>query len=201
MYKKISLDYSDLLPYLSLNNLNLHYQIIYENYLSKLNKLLDQNNYNYNHTLPYLVKHLDIFPLIARGDILYNLGAVLNHGLYFYNMSLNNYNTPIGKLKDAINTQYGSYQNFKTEFLKASTNFPGSGYTFLVLTPTKKLQIISLSNQDTPYSYDYIPLIAIDLWEHAYYLDYQADRQSYIDNFLDHLLDYEKVNKLYEQNL
>jgi Fe-Mn family superoxide dismutase len=200
MYKKIPLEYKTLLPYIGDETLNIHYNNIYNNYLTTLNNLLEKNNYSYNYNLPYLVENIDIFPIIDRGEILYNLGGVLNHGLYFYNISNKNNNLPIGKLKEAIDKKYGNYDNFKKEFTKASKNLVGSGYTFLVLDSNKDLKIINTSNQDTPYSYGFIPIMVIDLWEHSYFLDYKNKKEDYINNFFQ-IVDYDKINKLYEKAL
>jgi Fe-Mn family superoxide dismutase len=200
MYKKIPLEYNSLFPYVGNETLDIHYNIIYEMYLSKLNDLLKENNYTDNYSLPYLVEHIDMFPFIDRGEILYNLGGVLNHGLYFYNISDKNNNVPTGKLKDAIDKKYGSYDNFKKEFIKVSKNLVGSGYTFLVLDSNRDLKIINLSNEDTPYSYGFIPIMALDFWEHSYFLDDKNKKEDYINNFFK-IVDYNKVNKLYEQNI
>ena len=74
----------------------------------------------------------------------------------------------------------------------------GSGYTFLVVNKEKKLEILNFSNQETPYSYGLVPILALDLWEHAYYLDYLNDRASYIKNFFQ-IIDFDKVNNKYEK--
>ena len=87
MYEKIPLDYSNLLPYLGTETLDIHYNILYNNYLTKLNNLLKKNNYTRKEPLPYLVRNIDMFNPVDRGEILYNLGGALNHGLYFYNIS------------------------------------------------------------------------------------------------------------------
>ena len=76
----------------------------------------------------------------------------------------------------------------------------GSGYAFLILDNNNDLNIINTSNQDTPYSYGYIPIIALDLWEHAYYLKYNVNKKEYIDNFFE-IIDFEIINNIYESNL
>ena len=77
-------------------------------------------------------------------------------------------------------------------------NLKGSGYTYLVLNKNKELQIINMSNEESPYLYDMIPIIALDMYEHAYYLDYQNNKEKYIDSFF-HIIDFKKINKLYEK--
>lgn len=198
MYEKTGLGYSSLYPYMGNETLNIHYNVIYPRYLAKLNSLLSKNNYNNSYSLAYLVNHLDMFNVEDRGEILYNLGGVLNHSLYFYNISDKKNNLPVGKLRDAINKKYGSYEFFKQEFVKMCNNLFGSGYTFLVIDSNKNLRIINISNEDTPYSYGFIPIMVIDLWEHSYFLDYRVNKNQYIKNYFE-IVDYDNINKLYEE--
>ncbi len=197
MYKPLKLNYNDnaLEPFLSAYTVNTHYHEHYLKYLNNLNNLLDK----YDLNLADIAKNIDMFPITDRDDILYNVGGVLNHDLYFNNMSPLKNTEPKGKLKEAIDENFGNFENFKQEFIKTANYLVGSGYTFLVLNDNK-LEIINLSNQETPYSYNLIPLIALDLWEHAYYLDYQNDRKNYILNFFE-IIDFDRVLELYEKNI
>lgn len=184
-------DYNALLPYISPRTLMIHYNKHYLKYKENLNKLIDEKD------LVEVLKNIEKYEIVKRGDIIYNIGGVLNHELYFNSMGPNHI-MPNGKLKEAINNKYGDYNNFKNEFIKKANKMVGSGYTFLVIN-NNGLDIINLSNQETPYSYDMIPLLTIDLWEHAYYLDYQNDRASYINNFFQ-IIDFDEANQLYEKN-
>lgn len=199
MYIKIVLDYNSLEPYIDDKTLRLHYNVIYSSYIDKLNKLLKKNNYNGNYSLNELVDKINMFPLEDRGEILYNLGGVLNHKLYFYEISDKGNNIPYGEILKDINKYFGSYNNFKKEFIKKALNLAGSGYTFLVMDKSGKLQIINTSNEDTPYSYGFIPIIVLDLWEHSYYLKYTTNKEAYINNWFN-LLDFKKINNLYIEN-
>ena len=199
MYIKINLDYSSLEPYIDNRSLMLHYNVIYSSYIDKLNKLLKKNNYKGNYSLNELVDKIDMFPLEDRGEILYNLGGALNHKLYFYEISDKGNNIPYGEILKDINKYFGSYDNFKKEFIKKALNLVGSGYTFLVMDESGKLQIINTSNEDTPYSYGLIPIIVLDLWEHSYYLKYTTNKEAYINNWFN-LLDFKKINNLYIEN-
>ena len=199
MYIKINLDYNSLEPYIDNKTLMLHYNVIYNSYIDKLNKLLKKNNYKDNYSLNELVDKIDMFPLEDRGEILYNLGGVLNHKLYFYEISDKGNNIPYGEILKDINKYFGSYDNFKKEFIKKALNLVGSGYTFLVMNESGNLQIINTSNEDTPYSYGFIPIIVLDLWEHSYYLKYTTNKEVYINNWFN-LLDFKKINDLYIEN-
>lgn len=184
-------DYNDLMPYISPRTLMIHYNKHYLKYVENLNKLIKEED------LINVLKNIEKYEIKKRGDIIYNIGGVLNHELYFNSMS-SNHIMPLGKLKEEIEKKYGNYDNFKNEFIIKANKMVGSGYTFLVINKNG-LDIINLSNQETPYSYDMIPLLAIDLWEHAYYLDYQNDRTSYINNFFQ-IIDFDEANKIYEKN-
>ena len=199
MYIKINLDYNSLEPYIDNKTLMLHYNVIYSSYIDKLNKLLKKNNYKDNYSLNELVDKIDMFPLEDRGEILYNLGGALNHKLYFYEISDKGNNIPYGEILKDINKFFGSYDNFKKEFIKKALNLVGSGYTFLVMNESGNLQIINTSNEDTPYSYGFIPIIVLDLWEHSYYLKYTTNKEAYINNWFN-LLDFKKINDLYIEN-
>ena len=115
MYEKIKLDYSyeDLEPIIDSETVYIHYNKHYQNYLNNLNKLLQEENYDYRYSKEDLVNNINIFNIDKRGEILYNLGGVINHELYFSNISDKNNNYPTGILLNKINEQYGSYDNFK----------------------------------------------------------------------------------------
>ena len=198
MYNLKPLNYNSLEPVLSSNTINTHYDSHYKKYMNTLNNLLIKNNYDYRYTKEELVSHIDIFPISDRDDILYNLGGVLNHELYFENMSQNKNNKPTSLLLEKINKQYGSYEKFKEEFIKTTSYLVGSGYTFLVVNKENNLEIINLSNQETPYYYNLKPIMTIDLWEHAYYLDYKNNRNLYVNDFFS-VVDFNIIEKNYEK--
>ena len=190
--KPLKFSFNALEPYLSEETVRRHY-IIYTNYVKRLNDLIENNKY----TLEETIKNIDEFPMENRDKILFLSSAILNHELYFENIGLNK-SEPVGKLKQKIEQQYGSFENFKEEFKKQASYVIGSGYTYLILN-NNDLEIINTSNQENPYSYDLIPIMNIDLWEHAYYIDY-FNRQEYIDNFFS-IIDFEEVNNNYEKNI
>ena len=197
MYEKIKLDYNSLMPYIDEKTLDLHYNTHYNNYINKLNELLVKNDYNYIYSMEELVDRIDMFNLEDRAEILFNLGGSLNHELYFYTMSPNKNNKPIGNLKKEIDKQFGSYEKFREEFRKKALELKGSGYTFLVLN-NNKLQIINTSNQDTPLSYGFKPILTLDVWEHAYYLKHNAKRKDYINDWFE-IVDYQKAEENYNR--
>jgi len=184
MYQLPKLNYSfeDLEPFIDTHTLAVHYHKHQKNYLNQLNKLLLKNNYDYRYNLNELAYHINEFKKNDQFDILYNLFGVLNHNLYWQSMNEKN-KKPFGKLKTCIEEKYGNFDNFYNVIKNIALSLKGSGYTFLVLNKEKDLEIINMQNQDNPIMFGYIPLFTIDLWEHAYYLNYENDKEKYLDNF------------------
>ena len=195
----MELDYNSLEPYIDDETLHLHYDVLYQNYLNNLNRLLKENNYNFTSVYD-LLNNSDILNTKDIEDILYNLGGVVNHELYFYNMSTKGNNKPTGKLKDNIDIYFNSYEEFKEKLKQSALKLKGSGFTFLVLDKDNNLIIMNTKNQDTPYYYGFTPIIALDLWEHSYYLKYKTNKSDYIDSWFN-LLDFDKISKVYEMSL
>ena len=172
-------------PFITDFTMNIHNKIL-NDYISKLGDLKDYKN---------LVKKIDTFPINERAYILFNLGGALNHQLFF---SILGKGEMSEQLKNKLIEEFNSIDNFKNEFIKNANYVVGSGYTFLVLNKENKLEIINTSNEDTPYSYGLIPIMNLDLWEHAYFLDYQNNKDDYINNFFS-IVDFSKVSKIYEE--
>ena len=196
MYKEIILDYDDLSPYINKETLNTHLAI-YRSNLTRLNNLLNRTNYDYSYNMIDLVKKIDIFSLNIRGEILYYLSSILNHNLYFYNISNKSITEPIETIKKDIDKYFDSYSNFKQQFIDNARNLKGGGYTFLARDEKGTLKIINTSNEDSPYYYGMEPIISLDLWEHAYFLQYKNNKDAYINNFFK-VIDFNKINKYYE---
>lgn len=199
MYQLPSLPYlyQDLEPFIDTHTMGLHYHKHEQTYLNNLNNLLIKDNYDYKYDLDELIYHIEEFPLKDRENILFNLGGVLNHNIYWKSMN-NNGTLPNGKLKEQMDKQYGSYDEFWKEIKENALKLKGSGYTFLVMS-NSELEIINFFNQDSPLLYGYIPLFNIDLWEHAYYLNYENDRSKYIDNFKE-IADFSYASEIYNKN-
>ncbi|MGM9848740.1 MAG: superoxide dismutase [Bacilli bacterium] len=199
MYKlpKLAHMYQDFEPFIDAHTMGVHYHKHEQTYLNNLNNLLNKNNFNYNYDIDELIYHINEFPDDDKENILFNLGGVINHELYWKGISQNNY-LPNGKLKNKIDSQYGNFDNFWNQFKEMGLKLKGSGYTFLVLKNDKNLDIINLSNQDMPVLHGYIPLFNIDLWEHAYYLNYLNERGRYIDNFKN-IADFTNASLIYDK--
>lgn len=194
--KKLSYDYDALEPFIDTHTLGLHKNKHQQNYLNKLNELLIKNDYDFKYSIEKLPNHITDFPEEDRESILFNLGGVLNHDLYFNSMSPKK-EKPSTLLINEINNTYGNYERFKEEFKQTALSIKGSGYTFLVLD-NDKLKIVNLLNQDNPYNYNYAPLIALDMWEHAYYINYENKKDIYIDNFFE-IVDFSMANNYFKE--
>lgn len=177
MYNVITLPYPyyALEPVIDEETVNIHYNGHHKKYNENLNGLV--NKYIPLEEIPL---RIDEYPIQKRGQILYNAGGVLNHNLYW--LSLGDKSLPSGSLLNKINDDYGDFEKFKQTFINKSKNLVGSGYTFLVTDENGDLTIMNLPNQETPITYNLIPLFTIDLWEHAYYLKYRNKRNEYIEN-------------------
>ena len=199
MYKSkpLKYSYSSLEPFIDSETINIHYNKHYLNYLNKLNDLLISLNYDFRYNIYELIDNIEIFSVDKRDDILFLVGGVINHELYFDSIGPSNHK-PYGKILDKINQEYGSYNNFLKEFKKNAQVLVGSGYTSLVLNRSGNLEIINTSNQETPLLYGLKPILTLDLWEHAYYLKYQNRKDLYIDSFFN-IIDFDSLNNRYEK--
>ena len=194
MYNVINLPYPyyALEPIIDERTVNIHYNKHHKKYMENLNKLT-----NYKMPLEEIPKRIEEFPLKDRGAILYNAGGILNHNLYWQSLNKNP-SLPKGKLLTKINETYGNFDNFKNQFQEKSKKLTGSGYTFLVTDSNGNLSIINMPNQETPLSYNLTPLFTIDLWEHAYYLKYQNNRNTYIENIW-YKTNFDHASRIYEE--
>ena len=202
MYKLPILPYlfQDLEPFIDTHTLGVHYHKHQQNYLNNLNNILRKNNYDYRYNINELIFHINEFKL-DKENLLYNLGGVINHNLYWKSMNTKlKRQLPNNSLLNKINETYGNYDNFYNIFKEKALSIKGSGYTFLVMDKNKDIYIINTSNQDNPILMGYIPLLNIDMWEHAYYINYLYDKNKYLDNYKE-IIDFSYANHLYNNYL
>jgi len=193
----LTYDLGALSPYISEKTMAAHYNRLYLNYVNKLNGKILEANISINYPLSNIFQNISVFPIDDRDAILYNLGGVLNHELYFKELSPTPLKTIPEPLASAIQKEFGSITAWKDRFIQYATTLPGSGYTFLAVNSNRELVLLNLANQDSPYSYGMIPIMNIDNWEHAYYLDRLNERNVYIDAFFQ-VLDYKVINQNYQ---
>lgn len=162
-------------PYISKETLEYHYNKHHQSYVDNLNKLISWTEF----------ENMDLEEIIKKSNwvIFNNAAQVWNHTFYWNCLWKKSNSEPSWKLKELIKINFWTFENFKNEFfLSATTNF-WSWWTWLVLTPENKLKIVSTSNAKNPLTTDDKPLLVIDIWEHAYYIDYRNARPKYIENF------------------
>lgn len=173
-----------LAPHLSAETLEYHHDKHHAAYVTNLNKLLDGK--------PEAELSLEQVLLHSDGPIFNNAAQVYNHTFYWHCMRPAGGGRPTGELSQAIARDFGSFENFREAFAAAAITQFGSGWAWLVLADGK-LAVTKTSNADLPLKHGQTPLLTIDVWEHAYYIDYRNARPKYVDTFLDHLVDWDFV--------
>ena len=175
-------------PHISSKTLEFHYGKHHQAYVNNLNNLVIGTKFE-NSSLETIV-------LEADGAIFNNGAQIWNHTFYFSSFSPNGGAEPKGVLAEAINKSFGSFADFKEKFSKASITLFGSGWTWLVKKPDGTLDIVQESNAGNPLRKGLTPILTCDVWEHAYYLDYQNRRPDYIESFWK-IVDWNIVGKRY----
>ncbi len=201
MYDKIKLpyEYDALEPYIDKETVEIHYSKHLQKYLDTLNTLLKgYEKYTEGKTLDQLLASVNELPENIRQGVINNGGGVSNHNLYFSILSPNPNKSPNGPLLDQINKTFGSLENVKKLISEAAISQFGSGYGFLVKDKCGNLKVVKTLNQNSPVLDGLIPILTIDVWEHAYYLKYKNLRADYVENIWN-LIDWEKVESLYLQ--
>lgn len=200
MYDKIKLPYAynSLEPYIDAETVRTHYDKHLQTYVNNLNKLLEgKDDITNGKTLDQLLSKPEDIPEEIRQGVINQGGGVSNHNLYFSILSPTPKKEPEGKLLDAINNAFGSLEKLKEELSTAAIGQFGSGYAFLVKDINKDLTVVNTLNQNNPVSNGLVPILTIDVWEHAYYLKYKNLRADYVKNIWN-IIDWEKVEGLYE---
>ena len=162
-------------PVISEKTLEFHHGKHHKAYVSNLNKLLPGTEF-VNADLETIIKK-------AKGGLFNNGAQVWNHTFYFNSFSPDPKKEPEGKLRALIDRDFSSYDQFKGAFEKAATTLFGSGWAWLVMSENEKLSIVQTSNAENPMRDGLLPILTADVWEHAYYLDYQNRRPEYLSNF------------------
>lgn len=189
--------YDSLEPYIDAQTMEIHHTKHHNGYTSRLNDALAKHP-DFNMPIEKALADLSKVPEDIRLSVQNNGGGYYNHKLYFSILKVNHGVTPSGQLGAAINTAFGSYLEFEAAFTTAASTHFGSGWAWLIATD-EGLKIVNTANQDTPFDQG-VPILNIDVWEHAYYLNYQNRRSDYIDAFFN-VIDWEKVEELYDETL
>ncbi|AIG25079.1 superoxide dismutase [Brevibacillus sp. 7WMA2] len=180
-------------PHFDALTMEIHHDRHHATYVNNLNAALEGNADLQGKSVEELISNLDALPEAIRTAVRNNGGGHANHSLFWEILSPNGGGNPTGAIADAINAAFGSYDNFKAEFTKAATGRFGSGWAWLIVDGDK-VAITSTPNQDSPIMEGKTPVLGLDVWEHAYYLNYQNKRPDYINAFWN-LINWDEVNK------
>ena len=196
MFEQINLPYSfdALEPHIDALTMETHYSKHHAAYTTNLNAAFEKLSVDFQGmSIESLLKHLEAIPQAQRTAIRNNGGGFYNHNLYFDLMSPNGGGKPTGALAEQIDKDFGSFEELKTQLKATGMGQFGSGWSWLVIGNDGKLKVLGTANQDTPFDQGFEKhLLAIDVWEHAYYLKYKNLRGDYIDAYFN-VIDWDKV--------
>jgi superoxide dismutase, Fe-Mn family len=190
---KLAYAFDALEPHVDAKTMEIHYTKHHATYLKNLNTTIEKHPELFEKSLGALLSDLDKVPEDIRMAVRNNGGGVFNHNFYFEGMGLKG-GAPKGKLAEAINKAFGSFEVFKQDMEKAGLGRFGSGFAWLSQKKDGSLVITSTPNQDTPLAEGLKPLFTVDVWEHAYYLNYQNRRADYLSAFWN-VVDWDVVEK------
>jgi len=182
-------------PHIDKETMNIHHTKHHNTYVTNLNAAIEGNEELQSKSIEELVANLDAVPEAIRTAVRNNGGGHANHSLFWTILTPNGSGAPAGELADAIAAKFGSFDAFKEEFAKAAATRFGSGWAWLVVN-NGELEVTSTPNQDSPLSEGKTPILGLDVWEHAYYLNYQNRRPDYIGAFWN-VVNWDEVAKRY----
>ena len=170
-------------PHIDSRTMQIHHGKHHNGYVTKLNAALDGHADLASKSIEDLLRGIGSVPDAIRGAVQNNGGGHANHSLFWSVMSPNGGGAPSGSLADAINAKFGSFDEFKAAFSTAAGTRFGSGWAWLVVKSDGSVDVYSTANQDSPYMNGDTPILGLDVWEHAYYLNYQNRRPDYVGAF------------------
>ena len=179
---KLPYAYDALEPHIDAKTMEIHHSKHHQAYTNGLNDALEKLKPDLqNKDLLEILGNLKKVPENVRGAINFHGGGYDNHNLFWNNMKPNGGGTPSGSIADAIDKSFGNFSDFKEQFSKNTTAIQGSGWGWLVYNKkSKKVEYKAMPNQTSPHTEKLVPLLGLDVWEHAYYLKYQNKRPDYI---------------------
>lgn len=191
-------DYSALEPHIDAQTMQLHHDKHHQAYVNNLNTALQGLSQFNNVSVEDLMRRINEVPENVRTAVRNNGGGHVNHSMFWEIMKPNGGGEPTGALADAINSTFGSFDQFKTTFNDNGAKRFGSGWTWLVADQSGKLQAISTANQDSPFMDGMFPVMGNDVWEHAYYLKYQNRRPDYLSAWWN-VVNWDEVAKRFQR--
>jgi Fe-Mn family superoxide dismutase len=196
---KLPYEYNALEPWIDAKTMEIHHTKHHQAYIDKLNAALEKYPELQNKTAEELIKDLKSIPADIQTQVRNHGGGHVNHSFFWQIMCAGKENNlPEGEILELINQTFQNFDKFKEQFANAGLNRFGSGWAWLIINKQGNLEITNTANQDSPLSEGKIPLLGVDVWEHAYYLKYQNKRADYINAFFN-VINWEKVEEFYEQ--
>ncbi len=192
---KLPYNVSALEPYIDARTMGIHHDKHHQGYVNNLNAALEKHPELQKKTVMQLLADLDKVPADIRTAVRNNGGGHANHAMFWPSMKANGSGKPDGRLADAMDKAFGSFADFQKEFANAATGRFGSGWAWLVVDDDG-LSVMSTPNQDNPITQGMIPLLGLDVWEHAYYLNYQNRRADYVKAWWN-VVDWDYVGRNY----
>lgn len=170
-------------PHIDAKTMEIHHGKHHQGYVDKTNAALEKHPELQSKSIEELLSNISAIPEDIRTKIRNSGGGHANHSLFWKILSPNGGGEPDGELADAINDKFGSLDKFKEKFANAATGQFGSGWAWLVVNKDGELEVTSTANQDSPMMDGLRPILGLDVWEHAYYLNYQNRRPDYVSAF------------------
>jgi len=193
---KLPYDYNALEPHIDAKTMEIHHTKHHQAYINKLNDAIKGNADLESKSIEELVANISAVPENIRGAVRNHGGGHTNHSLFWTIMKPNGGGEPSGELADAIKSELGGVDKFKEQFANAAATRFGSGWAWLCVKGGK-LEVSSTANQDSPRMEGQTPILGLDVWEHAYYLNYQNRRPDYIAAFWN-VIDWDAVAQNYK---
>lgn len=184
-------------PHIDAKTMEIHHDRHHNAYVTNLNAALDKHPALHDKSLNDLIADLNSLPEDIRTAVRNNGGGHANHSLFWETIGPEAGGAPTGALAAAIDSELGGFDKFKADFAAAATTRFGSGWAFLAVDKAGKLKVYSLPNQDSPIMEGETPILGLDVWEHAYYLNYQNKRPDYIAAFWN-VVNWNEVGKRYD---
>lgn len=180
---ELGYSYDAVEPHVDAKTMEIHHGKHHNTYVTNLNKALESHSELHAQEIEQLIKNVNALPSDIQTAVRNNGGGHHNHSLFWQWLTPGGSKIPTGKLAEAITKKFGDFEKFKTLFAEAATKRFGSGWAWLVVDGKGELEVTSTANQDSPVMEGKVPVLGLDVWEHAYYLKYQNKRPDYIGAF------------------
>ncbi|MBC7794634.1 MAG: superoxide dismutase [Clostridia bacterium] len=194
---ELGYSYDAVEPNIDAMTMEIHHSKHHNTYVTNLNKALESHPELQKQEIEQLIKNINALPSDIQTPVRNNGGGHHNHSLFWQWLQPGGAKAPIGKLAEAITKKFGDFDKLKTQFTEAATKRFGSGWAWLVVDGKGELEVTSTANQDSPVMEGKVPVLGLDVWEHAYYLKFQNKRPDYITAFWS-AANWDVAGKLYD---